>query len=60
MFDDPILDPMSQRDAAVNAERLVNEARHAVKQFGVASPEVDVILREAQIYATLSNRPYVP
>ena len=58
MFDEAILNPMSQRDAAVNAERLVNESHHALNE---GRPELATrLLLEAQVYATLSNRPYVP
>ena len=55
-MDTPINWPTRREDAAINAERLLNEARHAQKENnpGLAL----LLLMEAQTYATLSTRPY--
>jgi len=56
-MDTPITEPMDRVEAAINAERLINEAIHAERE-GQSSFFVDRLLREAQVYATLSTRPY--
>jgi len=59
-MDTPIITPMSRYDAAVNAERLVNEARHAQRPFEDYDARLaSLLLQEAQVYATLATRPYV-
>jgi tRNA nucleotidyltransferase/poly(A) polymerase len=50
--------PMDQHEAATNAERLVSESHYALEE---GRPELATrLLLEAQVYATLSNRPYYP